>query len=230
MKKYTDQEIIEYVKNSTSITQILKKLNLTPSGGNFYTIKRKILLLCLDTSHFTGQGYLKGKNHNWAKETPLKDILVEKSTYGGGGRHLKKKLFKAGLLEDKCYQCGLTFWRGEKLSLEIEHINGNHFDNRIENLTILCPNCHSLTPTYRGRKLRGNKRSLPKKNICLKCGSERSKNSKSGLCIKCVKKRKVENRPSKEQLLKEISESNFCAVGRKYGVTDNAIRKWLKQI
>jgi hypothetical protein len=149
-KQYTNQDFIESVKNSVSISQVLQKINLRPVGGNYSTAKRKILLLNLDTSHFTGQGHLKGKNHNWGKKIPLKDILVEKSTYNNT-THLKDRLIKEGLLKKHCYKCGLNEWLGEILSLELDHINGNRFDNRMENLTILCPNCHSLTDTYRGR-------------------------------------------------------------------------------
>jgi len=232
MKKYTEKDFKEQVKNSTSISQVLKKLGLKPAGGNYVTAKRRILILKLDTSHFTGQSYLNGKTHNWAKKTPLKDILIEKSVYNNT-TNLKKRLIKEGILEKKCYRCGLVNWLGQELSLELEHINGNRFDNRKENLIILCPNCHSLTSTYRGRGKKNKKRLflMPKeKYYCKKCDKEITRSSKTGFCLKCSinNNRKVKNRPSKEQLLKEIQATNYCAVGRKYGVSDSCIRKWLK--
>lgn len=232
MNKYDDIDFINIVRESISISQVLKKIGLKPAGGNYQTVKRRIKCLEIDISHFKGQGYLKGENHNWAKKISLDKILIKDSIYGGGSHLLKKRLFKEKIFEKKCYRCGLTNWLGNELSLELEHINGDHFDNRIENLTILCPNCHSLTPTYRGKKKKiykilYSKCKIKKENFCIKCNNKISKYSKSGLCRKCAIKRKVENRPTKEQLLKEILESNYSAVGRKYGVSRTCIRRWL---
>lgn len=149
--KLDEEEFAKVVEKSTSIRQVLKKLGLVEAGGNYQTIKRQIKLLKLDTSHFTGQGHLRGKKHNWAKKRPLNEILVKDSDYGGSTSLLKKRLIGEGILEPKCYNCQLTEWLGEPAPLELEHINGDRFDNRRRNLTLLCPNCHALTPTYRGR-------------------------------------------------------------------------------
>ena len=80
---------------------------------------------------------------------PLDDLLInDRKT---GRRHLKKRLFGAGLLQDFCHECGLREWRGQRLPLELHHVNGAPNDNRLQNLTLLCPNCHSLTPNYCGK-------------------------------------------------------------------------------
>ena len=150
-RKYTDKEFIQAVKDSFSIRQVLKTIGLRPTGGNYDVAKRRIEDLGIDNSHFTGQGHLKGKNHNWAPKIPLREILVKDSKYAGGTHKLKKRLIKEGILEDKCYECGITEWRKKPLPLELEHKNGDRYDNRIENLTILCPNCHSQTPTHTGK-------------------------------------------------------------------------------
>ena len=147
----SDEEFIKYVSESFSKAQVLRKMGLVGAGGNYHTVNRRVKILGLDISHFTGQGHLNGKKHNWSKKTPLEEILVENSTYGGCCNNIKKKIFEAGLLKNQCYNCGLTKWLDQNIPLELEHKNGNRFDNRIENLTILCPNCHSLTDTYRGR-------------------------------------------------------------------------------
>lgn len=151
IRSYSDEDFINAVKSSFSLRSVLSKLNLKPSGGNYSVAKRRILLLGLDISHFTGKGHLKGKHHTWAKKTPLDEILVKDSRYGGGSSQLKKRLFDAGLLHKICYNCGLTKWMGKPIPLELEHINGDRFDNRLFNLSILCPNCHAFTETYRGR-------------------------------------------------------------------------------
>lgn len=82
----------------------------------------------------------------------LKEILIKNSKYRGSGARLKDKLYKAKLKEPKCEECGQgEEWRGKKLGLHLEHVNGEHYDNRLENLRILCPNCHAITDTYAGK-------------------------------------------------------------------------------
>jgi len=158
----------------------------------------------------------------------LEQILIKNSPYSSRTR-LKKRLINEGLLEYKCTKCGnIGQWNGELLSLQLEHKNGINNDNRLENLELLCPNCHSQSKTYSGKNRKGTK-----KLYYCKCGAEIKKNSKT--CVKCrnktinFKNRKVKNRPTKEKLLNEISEYGYRRTGRKYGVSDNAIRNWQKQ-
>lgn len=81
---------------------------------------------------------------------PLKDILVENSTYQTS--HLKRRLFEQDLLQEQCAWCGLgSSWNGKPISLHLDHINGVNNDHRLINLRVLCPNCHSQTNTYAGR-------------------------------------------------------------------------------
>jgi HNH endonuclease len=149
-RKYTDEQFIEAVKTNFSIRNVLKTLGLAPAGGSYKLFHARIKKLNLDTSHFTGQAYLKGKNHDWAPKTSLEEILIEDSSYANTSA-LRRRLLKEGLLQDKCKRCGITEWQGEKLSLHLDHIDGDNTNNSIENLRVLCPNCHSLTPTYCGR-------------------------------------------------------------------------------
>lgn len=240
---YTIEEFKLAVNQSYSIAQALTKLGLSPRGGNYRVFKKFQKLYNIDTSHFTGQGHLKGKTHNF-NTIPLSEILVKDYEYNSN--KLRKRLINEGLKEHKCECCGLTEWLGEPIPLELDHIDGDHYNNLIENLKILCPNCHAKTPTYRGKnkknkrsetsktkeeRLRTKKERLrtKKKYNCTSCGVELAGKCKTGLCHSCYQKtqRKVE-RPPKEQLLKEIQESSYLAVGRKYGVRDNTIRKWIK--
>lgn len=149
-RKYTKEDFILAVKNSISKREVLKTLGLAEAGGNYAILEKKLKSLNLDTSHWLGQGHLKGKKHTWTKKIPIQEILVNESLYNDSNK-LRIRLIKENILEAKCYECGLTEWRGKSLSFDLEHKNGNRFDNRIDNLTILCPNCHSQTATYRGR-------------------------------------------------------------------------------
>lgn len=155
LKTISDVDFIEAVETSTSIRSLLIKLDVIPAGGNYHTVKHRLNRLEISTDHFLGQGHLKGKSSSpWHFETPLEDIIVKNSTYKGGSYKLKNKLFKVGLLEKKCNSCKLEEWKRQPIALELEHINGNSYDNRIENLIVLCPNCHAQTPTYRGKNKR----------------------------------------------------------------------------
>ena len=111
-------------------------------------IRQKMANLGLDTSHFVGAGRRGRKRAS--TRTPLDEILVENSTYTSSA-DLRRRLIAEGLKEAKCECCGIDTWLGQPLPLALDHINGDHTDNRIENLRIVCPNCHALTPTWRRR-------------------------------------------------------------------------------
>lgn len=149
-RKWTDGQFIEAVKVSYSIRGVLQALGLSPTGANYKTVHSTVARLSLDTSHFRGQAHLKGRTHNWASPIPLESILVKNSTYHNLA-YLKKRLVAAGLLNECCCICELTEWRGQPLSLVLDHINGDNTDHRIENLRFLCPNCNSQQETFAGR-------------------------------------------------------------------------------
>lgn len=117
-----------------------RALGYAPSGGVHRLVTGHIRRLGLDTSHFTGQAWAKGKNLTGRRVLPLDAILVEKSTYRANGR-LRQRLIAAGLKPPNCERCGLMTWLGSPLPLALDHVNGIHTDNRLENLRILCPNC-----------------------------------------------------------------------------------------
>ncbi len=155
--RFTDDQLIEACETSLSIAQVLNKLGLVPAGGNYTTIKNKIANLNIDTSHFTGKGWNVGERYKpFHPLIPIKEILVEHSAYTNT-YHLKDRLLKEGIKEYKCEnpECGLSEWHGKPIICELHHINGDSTDNRIENLIILCPNCHSQTEHFRGRNRKG---------------------------------------------------------------------------
>jgi hypothetical protein len=155
--KITKENLEKVVKESLSIAEVCKKLNIIPAGGNYKTLNFKIANWNIDKNHFTGKVWNVGNRFKkFGKEYTLSEILVEKSLYTNSHK-LKLKLFKEGLKDRRCEKCNNTEWLKENIPLELEHVNGNNRDNRIENLCILCPNCHALTPTYRRRKKSTNK-------------------------------------------------------------------------
>jgi 5-methylcytosine-specific restriction endonuclease McrA len=159
-RKWNDEQFIEAVKSNLSYAGVLRELGLKPAGSNYDTVKRKIKELNLDTSHMTGKAWNQGKRFTPVKVAKsLKEILVKDSTWVST-YHLKERLLKEGIKEHKCECCGRTEWLGKPIALELHHINGIKDDLRLENLQILCPNCHSFTDNYRGKALSTQKETF----------------------------------------------------------------------
>jgi hypothetical protein len=149
-RRYNDEDLKEAIATSFSLAEVLRKLKVRDAGGNYASIKRRIEELNLDTSHFTGSAWLRGRENPFVRQRTLEEILVENSTYVSTN-NLRKRLITEGIFEHRCVSCGLDTWLDNKIPLEIDHINGDRRDNRLENLRLLCPNCHALTSTYRGK-------------------------------------------------------------------------------
>ena len=129
---------------------VLIKLQLVPAGGNYEQIKRRITELGIAKGHFTHKGWNTGMQFRPVPPTPIEELLVINGTMQSFS--LKKRLFAAGLKKSKCELCGWAQQAPDgRIPVELDHINGDRHDNRLENLRILCPNCHSLQPTHRGK-------------------------------------------------------------------------------
>jgi hypothetical protein len=223
------------VAASLSYSEALRCLGLRPAGGNHKLFRRYVdEIWKIPTEHFD-QDRVRTAALRRRTPTPLSEILVEGSSYHR--RSLKERLYEEGLKTRSCEMCGQEeMWRGARMSLILDHINGVPDDNRLANLRIVCANCNATLDTHCGRK---NLVEL-KPRVCRYCGREfRPKRSDRRYCswqcgIRNVRAgqprpgaRKVE-RPSYDQLREDVSQMSMLAVGRKYGVSDNAVRKWLR--
>jgi 5-methylcytosine-specific restriction endonuclease McrA len=149
--KYTTEQLKEACKTSLSRREVMNKLRIIEAGGNYSTIKRKIHELQIDITHWTKQGWNVGARYRPVKAAkPISDFLKKDSHCSS--HHLKKRLIKELYFEHKCYKCSNTTWLNQLIPLELEHIDGDHNNNELNNLTLLCPNCHAQTPTYRNKK------------------------------------------------------------------------------
>ncbi len=128
---------------------MLQKLGLTPRGGNYETVQKRIQELDLDTSHFLGQAILRGKTHNYGTR-PLDKILVHKKLENTW--RLRNRLVSEGAKVHRCEHCQNSEWQGELIPLELHHKDGDRTNNALDNIELLCPNCHALTDNYRGGK------------------------------------------------------------------------------
>ena len=150
--KHSDEDVAAAVGASLTYAEALSRLGLAAAGGNYATIQRVVRKLGLDTSHMRGQGWAKGRTVTpRVPAIPLAEILVQDSSYQS--HKLKRRLLNSGLLPRICARCGNSKWLGATIPLELYHVNGVKTDNRLENLQLLCPNCHALTKSYRGRNI-----------------------------------------------------------------------------
>ena len=145
-------EFVKAVANNITISGVIYDMGVSLSSYRYKQVRSKVEELGLDTNHWKGSAHGRTKPRH---RIPLSEVLVKDSKKRLNTRY-KDRIVRKGLLTYECAECGLVEWRGEDLSLEIDHINGNNRDHRIENLRLLCPNCHSQTPTYKGRNARKN--------------------------------------------------------------------------
>lgn len=149
-RKWTVAQLKEVTQESTTIRQIIEKLGLVPAGGNYEQIKNTLKSEGIDVSHITGSGWRKGMRVPFIPRIQLEDILIVGSHFQS--YKLKKRLFLLELKRERCEMCGWAEKSEDgRIPVELDHVNGDRYDNRIENLRILCPNCHSLQSTHRGK-------------------------------------------------------------------------------
>lgn len=223
MKKYdySYERVADAVKNSICWKDALQRMGIPPAGGNWKTFKDAVHRLGIDTSHFDQYAAVS------RTETSPASYYIENRVNVPSWK-LLKKLLKEGYKENRCEVCGITEWNGKPITLQLHHIDGDYLNNSLENLQVICPNCHSQTDNFRGK---ANRTEKPKR-YCKECGQELKTNGVTGLCSRCVQKLHIKhNHPSNEELLCVFEEHNrnYSATARHYGVSDTCIRKWLKK-
>ena len=149
--KYTEEMLRHAVAHSESYAGVLRYLGLVEAGGNHAHISRTIKRLGIDTSHFTGQAWRRGRPSERRKSPDEMLVLGVEGSARVNGERLRRALIATG----RPYVCAICgnqrSWLFKKLTLHVDHINGLYWDNRSENLRFLCPNCHAVTPTHAGK-------------------------------------------------------------------------------
>jgi len=226
MKGYTKEQITEIVNTSESISDVLFKIGYAKSGAAF----KQFLKFSKENSIDISKLLLPKKSTKGGKlvAKSIEEVAVENSAFSR--KCLKDKILKLGLKKYECEECGHPpMWRGKEIHLILDHINGVNNDHRLENLRFLCPMCNATLDTHGGKNNRIYKN-------CEECNEKYYGANERFCSMKCSskyiarlnKKDRRANRPKFAQLMLEIEETSYLAVGKKYGVSDNAIRKWVK--
>jgi hypothetical protein len=205
-KKYTKEKLEPIVKQCKSARAVLLRLGLQCTGGNYSHFYKVCKREEIDISHFNGQGWSKGQT--FPPKRPI-EVYLSNERYISS-HSLRKRLLKEGFFEYKCCHCGLAKWLDKPIPLELHHKDNNHHNNNLSNLSVVCPNCHAYLH-----------------NLARDCHTSDDTKPRQRKSSLKPHKRKV-MRPDYQTLQNDIVKLGYCATGRKYGVSDNAVRKWVR--
>jgi hypothetical protein len=148
-RTWTDAQLKEAAAASISMAEVARRLGLKVSGGMQTHLSAHSRRLGLDLSHFKGQGHGRGQYKRPDEVAASLLPLLRKGTEIG---KLRNRLIASGLKQAKCEECGLTEWRRQPVPLQVDHVDGDNRNNELENLRMLCANCHMLTETWGFKK------------------------------------------------------------------------------
>lgn len=214
---WSEHRIREAVLQNFTYTGVLRSLGVPIRGNNLATLKRRINLYNIDISHFTFSPKRRGKKK-------LESYLVNGEYHSP--TMLKNRLLKEGYKNNTCEVCGISEWNGKTLGMQLHHIDGNILNNCLENLILICPNCHAQTYNFRGF---ANKKKEKEFGCCQDCGRKIGKTAVR--CPSCAAKKrthgmaKITMTAEEYKKYKEMGYPN-TQIARIYGVTETAIRKW----
>lgn len=184
--EYTKEELIEVIGCCRNYKDILNRLRLNQYYHRY--LKKFVKENNVSISHFRNSA-----------PTTLGSKLVKGDKHLSG-TDIKRYLITNKIVENKCSICNLPpVWNNKPLTFHLDHINGDHFDNRVENLRLLCPNCHTQTDTYTGKNLA---KYIAK--TCIDCSSKLKRNNITGKCAKCINKDK------------DVGKCSTCKVNDRY--------------
>lgn len=249
---YTPTELQKLLDESDSYADLLRKLGMSEHGGNRTTLRKIIDKYDLDLTKIRenrNKQNLNTLDNIHKKKKPLNEILKKDVSYKSNT--LIKRLFEEGYKERKCEKCGITEWMGKEITFQLHHKDGDHHNNELENLEVLCPNCHSQTDNFAGKSLckipKLSKEKEKKKAqhgisedgkrlydgygnykiLCPIC-KENFMNKESSMCSKCHKKERLKPKVSKEELYKIMETNSYTSAAKLLGVDRDTVSRWHK--
>lgn len=214
------EQILKWIEEEQTKAFMCRQLHCKPETLNSYMKKMGI--------EYAGQPSKKGRNlgqgYLTAEQYLCSGSMIKSHT-------LKLKLFKDGIKAKQCEICGISQWQGVELPLELHHKDGDHYNNELSNLMILCPNCHSIQEGNSGKAVKSKEeiaklaKEAKRTASCVVCGKLITRNST--YCPECyARESRIVERPSREELKNLIRTTSFLQIGKTYNVSDNAVRKW----
>jgi len=225
MRTWSDEQLKEAIQSSKTFKETGIKLGLTTMGANYKTIRKHIMQLNLDISHFLTISEILTEARKQTFQITNENLFCINSI---DRKAIRKRILRDNLIDYKCSLCNITIWQNEKLTLHLDHINGINNDNRLENLRFLCPNCHSLTDTFCGKNKKKKNNLLTKEgNHCKDCNLIiEARSEYCRICFDQNHRSKIDW-PNDIELSNMVNSSSYQAVGRKLNCSGVSVKKRL---